>query len=109
MKEKKNPIAAILAVVPGVINTVASLVKDKKKDTAAEPKETDFVHEAIDKGVQLSSKRVMNIVGTGIIVSFAIADMTANGINKLNVIVLAVGVVYSAGMALITYLSEKGK
>lgn len=109
MSEKKNPLLAILAVVPAIANTVGSLIKDKKKDptTAIQPAGTEFVHEAIDKGIQLSSKRVMNLLGTGVIVTFAITNMSTNGINKMNLCVLAIGAGYAAVMAFITYLSER--
>ena len=109
MAEKKNPIAAILAIAPGILNTIGSLVKDKKKGPteAIQPLGTEFIHEAIDKGIQLSSKRVMNLLGTGVIVTYAIADMTKNGINKMNLCVLAIGAGYAAVMAFITYLSER--
>ena len=109
MEKKKNPLAAIAAIAPGIINTIASIIKEKRKDPTAsvQPTGTEFVHEEIGKGIQLSSKRILNVVGTGIIVTFALADMTAHGITGMNTIVLSIGVVYSATMSLITYLSDR--
>lgn len=115
MEEKKNPLAAIIAILPGVVNTVASLIKDKKKiateagaiGEATQPSGTQFIQEEIGKGIQLSSKRIMNIVGTGVIVTFALNDMSANGIHKANAIVLGLGVGYCVAMAIVTYLSER--
>jgi hypothetical protein len=97
---KKSPLFALL---PAVINTGLSLIKDKK----AAKKETDFVHEEIEKGVQISSKRVLSLVGTGAIVSFALADMSTNGINQYNLIALSLGVAYAAVMTFLTARSEK--
>ena len=105
--------ATILKIAPAIINTGISLIKDKSKDKAFTkegseiPAPTDFVDTAIEKGVSISSKRVLNLAGTTIIVMAALADITAHGITKFNIILLCIGVVYSAGMAFITYLSEK--
>ena len=106
-EEKKNPlVAGLLGLVPGVINTVVSLVKDKKKKADGETI-ANMVNENISEGVALSSKRVMNLVGTGVIVTLAVSLITANGPTKANLALLAIGVAYSLGMSLITYLSEK--
>lgn len=104
----KNPITLITGIV-GVANSVVSIIKDKKKDATSEiqPKVTDFINEAIDKGVSLSSKRILNISGTALIVTFAVSDMTKNGIGTMNAVVLAIGVVYSIAMSYITYLSDR--
>jgi len=49
----------------------------------------------------------MNLLGTGVIVTFAVADMAKNGINTQNLAVMGIGAAYALGMAFITHLSEK--
>ncbi|KKQ95368.1 MAG: hypothetical protein UT21_C0006G0040 [Candidatus Woesebacteria bacterium GW2011_GWA1_39_11b] len=119
MSENKNPIVGVLlGMVPGILNSAVSLIKDKKakKDTIAAEGAvasndtaplTEFVNTAIDKGVSLSSKRVMNFVGTGIIITVAMTDIGVHGITKLNLLLTALGAVYATGMSLLTYFSEK--
>jgi hypothetical protein len=90
---KKSP---LLALLPMVANTVFSLIKDKKEAK---------VPTTLEEGVSISSKRVLNLVGTAAIITFALNDM-ANGINAMNLAVLALGVAYSAAMSFITNKSE---
>lgn len=106
----------LLAAVPGLLNTGLSLIKDKKAAKFVKnvvgieeifENKTDFVDDSISKGVSLSSKRVLNIAGTGFIISIAIGDITKNGITQFNLALLGLGVVYSIAMTLITYLSER--
>jgi len=87
--------------IEGLINTALSLIKDKTRDA-----DTSFIRENVKKGVSVSSKRVLNLVGTGTIVSFAIMDMATSGINKANLGVLCVGVSFSVGMSFITAWRE---
>ena len=108
MEQKKNPLlAGIISAIPAVINTVWSLIRDKRKNKEGETDVTNVIHEDIASGVSLSSKRIMNIAGTGIIITFALSSMQADGLTRLNVIILALGVAYSVTMAFLTYLSEK--
>ena len=109
MEQKKNPLlAGIISAIPAVINTVGSLIRDKRKSKEGETDVTNVIHEDIASGVSLSSKRIMNIAGTGIIITFALSSM-AGGLTRLNVIILALGIAYSVTMAFLTYLSEKKK
>lgn len=111
-EQKKNPlIAGLLTLVPSIISTVTGIVKDKREAKAAKV-ETATIGEAFQESVKeitsgsISSKRLLNIVGTGVIITFALSSM-ANGITKYNVIVLALGVAYSLGMSIVTWLSER--
>jgi len=115
-ENKKNPLITLAAgALPGVIKTVVSLIQDKKKASAestAAPaatigEEVKQIAEQVKDGVQLSSKRLLNVVGTGVIVTFALSDMGVNGITKMNLIVLGMGALYSLGISLVSYLSEK--
>lgn len=113
--QKKNPLAALIAIAPGIINTAISLIKDKKKISnenvligeSTQPAGTQFIQEDIGKGIQLSSKRLMNIGGTGLIITLAIADITTHGITKQNLCLVGLGILYSVAMSVITYLSER--
>lgn len=133
MEKEKNPlIAAIVPVAASGIKSLFSLIRDKRHERKLkalpilEIKEklnnspvTEAAAEAIQAAagelistggpVQLSSKRLMNIVGTGIIITFGLGDMKAHEINGSNTIVLGLGIAYCLGMSLFTYLSERGK
>jgi len=115
-ENKKNPLITLAAgALPGVIKTVVSLIQDKKKasaETSAAPaatigEEMKNIAEQVKGGVQLSSKRLLNAVGTGVIVTFALSDMGANGITNMNLCVLGIGALYSLGLSLVSYLSER--
>lgn len=88
--------------IEGLANTALSLIKDKTRDA-----DTSFIRETIRKGVSISSKRFLNLTGTGAIIIVALADMRANGINGWNLGLVAVGVVFSVVMAYITNLNER--
>ena len=110
MSDKKKIPGAILALIPSLFKGVVSLIQDKKKKKRGGSEKSvaaDLLGTALDTGIQLSSKRVMNLLGTGVIVAFAIADMTKQGINAMNLSVLGIGAAYALGMAFITHLSEK--
>lgn len=57
------------------------------------------IFKATDKGV-LSSRRTIS----GLIVAFALLDMENNGINELNLLVLAIGIV---PVALLTFVKSE--
>ncbi len=88
----------------GVINTALSLVRDKTKDA-----DVSFIREKVKNGVSISSKRVLNLTGTAAIITTALGLMSANGVNKMNLLMLALGVAYSLGMSFVTAYSEKDK
>lgn len=90
--------------VVGIINTGLSIVRDKTKDA-----DMSFIQENVKKGVSISSKRLLNLTGTGAAVTFALGDMATKGITKQNCVVLGLGFAYSLGMGILIYLSEKNK
>ena len=89
-------------VAEGVVNTGLSLIRDKIRDS-----DTSFIREKVKKGVSISSKRVLNLTGTAAIITTALSLMTSDGLNKFNLLLLGLGIVYSAAMAFITAYSEK--
>ena len=88
---KKPLINFLLAVT----TTVASIIKDKRKDV-----------QTPEKGISVSSKRMMNVVGSGAIITVSLADIAANGINVNNLVLTGIGVVYCLGMSHLVAMSE---
>jgi len=86
----------------GILNTALSLVRDKTKDA-----DVSFVREKVKNGISVSSKRVLNLTGTAAIITTALGMMASNGINKMNLLMLALGVAYAMGMSFITAYSER--
>ena len=78
-----------------VITTVASIIKDKRKDV-----------QTPEKGMSVSHKRLMNVVGSGAIITVALADIASNGINVNNLILTGIGVVYCLAMSHLVAASE---
>lgn len=119
-EKKKNPLlAGLISLIPSAISTISTIVKDKKEkkeaDKALEGQHviTPTVAEAAVASMKdmvsgsISSKRVLNIGGTTLIIALAMADISAHGLSKLNLALICIGAAYSLGMPLITYLSEK--
>jgi hypothetical protein len=98
--KKKSP---LISLIPFAVNTVISIVKDKRK---AKDEATEFVHEDFEKGVQISSKRFLNVVGTTTIIGLSIAHIESEGLNELNLIMLIVGVCYAGIMSYISAKTE---
>lgn len=90
--------------VEGIANTALSLIRDKTRDP-----DTSFIRENVKKGVSISTKRVLNLTGTGAILTTALYLIQANGLNKWTLGLVAIGVVYSVGMSFITVWAEKRK
>ena len=113
MSNEKHPaIVALLGIVPGLINTVTSVIRDKKKNDTdlCDPSKPTNIIDAVGKieiGVKLSSKRMMNIAGTGTMFAIAAKDYLVYGLSWECVALFAVGAVYSGVMAWITHRSEK--
>lgn len=111
----KNPllIANLISILPKAIETISSIVKDKKEkkeaQTNAEATPGQVIVDSVKDAVSgsISSKRVLNIVGTGAIITLAMGDISTHGLSKLNLCLIALGATYSLGMSLITYLSER--
>jgi hypothetical protein len=78
-----------------VLTTVASIIKDKRKDV-----------QTPEKGMSVSSKRIMNVVGSGAIITIALSDIAANGINTNNLVLTGIGVIYCLGMSHLVAASE---
>jgi len=97
-----NPIVTSLLALG---NTALSIVRDKKQNKTTD--DTTLLNVTPEAGISISGKRLLNLIGTPVIIGYALQDMTANGINKMNIIVLACGVLYSGILAVATYLSEK--
>lgn len=118
MSENKNPVlVALLSVVPGLINTITSVIRDKKKrEVLGDPRNPTDTPEfsntiqtvkSIAQGIKLSSKRMMNITGTGAMFAIAGKDYLANGLTWEGVALFVVGAIYSTVMAWITHRSEQ--
>lgn len=106
MEAKKNPlIAGLLTLAPQIVSGITSFVKDKREKREEKKNENATVTEVLVDSVKeitagtFSSKRLMNVGGTAILIY--------HGISTNDVRVMALGVVYSIGMGIITYLSEK--
>jgi len=84
--------------VTGLANTALSLIRDKTRDS-----DTSFINEKVKKGVSISSKRVLNLTGTGAILAVALGDIAAHGLSWESIGLVALGGAYSFGMA---YLSK---
>ena len=111
-EQKKNPvITELISIIPSAISAITSIVKDKreKKLQDAIPVTTGEISGAIKDITSgtLSSKRILNIAGSGLIVTLAVSDITVHGLSKLNLILIGIGVVYSLGMSFLTFLSER--
>jgi len=110
-------LAGFLNIGGMIINSVVSIVQDKKrkKNGDAEiPQGEELLIppigsaiKSIATGVKLSSKRLLNLGGTGVIISIAVTDYAANGLSWPGVALFALGAVYCAVMAWITKKSEE--
>jgi len=99
-------------ILPGLINTVVSVVKDKKNTDNESPDSLlippiGSLPETIATGMSISSKRLLNVCGTGTIFAISVQEYFANGLSWPLVGLFALGAVFSAGMAWITKLSEQ--
>lgn len=109
----KNPlIIGAVSLLPNLISAISSIIKDKKVQKEETKSEATTTGEVILNSVKeitdgsISSKRVLNIGGTGLIIMLAYNDISTHGITKQNICLIGIGVVYSLGMSLVTYLSE---
>lgn len=94
----------ITSLVPMVLNTVGSIVKDKKAKKEAS---TEFLNNDADlkKGISISSKRVMNVIGTPSLIMYGMSLMPAQ--PKYGLVVMALGVILCVGLSYVTHISEK--
>lgn len=90
---KKNPLVlGLINLIPGVINTVGSLIKNKKnKDANSSQLLPAFAEDPnnIASGLELSSKAVVGYGLGGVIVMFALGTDLS---QRNNLIVLCAGV-----------------
>lgn len=112
--KKKSPlIIGLASIFPQVIGAIVSIIKDKREKREVIKEETQTTGEAIIESVKdvvggsISSKRILNLGGTGLIITLAINDISLHGLSKLNLGLVVLGVVYSLGMSFITCLSER--
>lgn len=104
--KKQNPIlTSLINVVPGVLNSVVSVVRDKRQENLGS--NTELVQDKIADGVSISMKRVANLGVTGAVTAFALAQMAENGITWMNLAVLSIGAAYSFGMTWLTKNAEQ--
>lgn len=105
----KNP---LLFKALSLVLTVGGLIADKRKAKKAKEAAGDAINAPDTLEAELptiSATRALNLGGTVTLIGYALADMQANGITKFNLILAACGVVYSVGLALVSYLKEKGE
>lgn len=103
-------LAGLISLVPNLITTISSVIKDKKEKKAIEvPTPAGAIVDSMKEMVSgsISSKRILNIGGSGLIISLAISNIGTNGLTKQNLALIAIGVAYSLGMTLLTWLSER--
>jgi len=99
-------------IVPGIINTVTSIVKDKKTGKDDNPDSllippAGSVPEMIATGMSVSSKRLINVCGTGTMFAISVQEYFANGLSWPLVGLFSVGALFSLAMAWITKQSEQ--
>jgi hypothetical protein len=113
--KEKNPIVLVeaISILPSLIKTLGSVFK-RKKDKPEEDKEKPEgagaqVVESIKDAVsgEISSKKLLNIGGFGLIIAIAISDIGIRGITKQNLVLVGLGVAYSIAMSLITAWGER--
>lgn len=102
---KKTIPPALIQLVPGLINSVVSIIRDKRNENLES--NTELVNKEIADGVSISSKRALNVAGTGVIITFALQQMVTHGISWMNLCVLLLGVFYCFGLTWLTYVAEK--
>ena len=106
-------ISGVTSILPAAINTVSSVVKDKKIKNAAEKiKEggidevvDNVVHKDVASGISISSKRLMNIAGTPTLFYLAY-KLLSEGNNTGGIVMAVCAVVYCVGLSYVTKISE---
>ena len=88
----------IFTAIGNVLTTIVSPILDK---TVRDPN-SSVVKTKTKNGISISSKRILNLVGTGSIITVALGDMTVNGLSWESIALVGLGICYSMGMALIS-------
>lgn len=93
------------ALLPMAVNTVISIVKDKKIKS---DEKTDFIQgdDNLENGVSVSSKRLMTVLGAPTLFSYGVSMLTCEN-PIVGLIIIGFSVIYAVGMAYITHISEK--
>jgi len=87
-------LSAWIDPLSGLANTALSLIRDKTKDA-----DMSFIQDKVKNGISISSKRVLNLTGTGAILAIALGDIVTNGLSWQSIGLVGIGVAYSVGMA----------
>ncbi len=100
-------IAALANLIPGVVNTIGSLVKNKKNKKAETAKLLPALMEDkhnIADGLELSSKTVFGYGIGGIVITYALSQ----DLSQIhNLVVLCVGAVLVIGVTVAKALEKK--
>jgi len=89
-------------VVVGLAEKAVDLLSDKVRDADA-----SVIKDAVNKRGKLSSKRILNVGGTGTILTIASVLIYQDGLTKENLILVGIGAAYSLIMTYLTILKEK--
>ncbi len=112
-EKKKNPLLlGLVNVIPGIINTIGNLVKDKKRSTGgttsilpAFAKDCDNpAIEQIANGLQLSSKIVFGYGFGGMII---LHSLTQDLSQWQNLVVLGIGALVNVGTSIAKAIDKK--
>jgi hypothetical protein len=83
----------LLSLIPGVLNTVVSVIKDKRERKESTPLTID---EKFEQGISLSSARITQICGGGGLIAFGVNYMDKS--PQYGLIIIGLGVALSIGM-----------
>ena len=86
-----------------VLTGIISPILDK---TVRDPS-SSIIKEKIKNGISISSKRLLNLTGTGAIITVGLSLIVRQGPTWPAVAVVALGIAYSIAMAWITKKSEE--
>lgn len=101
----KKPLINFPAIIIPIVSTVASIIKDKKQQQQYNNSTTSTENPS-EKGISISSKRLLNVVGSGAIITVALSDIAVHGITVNNLVLTGIGVVYCLGMSHLVAASE---
>lgn len=88
----------IFTAIGNILTTVVSPILDK---TLRDPN-ASIIKSKTKNGISISSKRILNLVGTGAIITVALSDIAHNGLSWEAIALVGFGIGYSIAMALIS-------
>jgi len=104
-------VAAAVNVAGMIFNTVTSVIRDKKRN---QPDNNDLLIPSsestanmIASGMSVSSKRLVNLSGTGLMFMMAVKAYRADGLSWEVIALLGIATAFSLLMAWITKKSEE--